>query len=79
VTTRRHIRIDVDLPELSPAQADFLWNFLDDLASDLWDAYEPELLEIENQRSRPSDSEPDWADPSSQIFAENPDKDDPDF
>jgi len=53
VTTRRRIRIDVELPELTPAQADFLWTFLDDLAADLWDAYEPELLDIENEHSRP--------------------------
>ena len=79
MTIHRRIRIHVDLPELSPAQADFLWNFLDDLASDLWDAYEHDLLEVENERSRPPDPEPDWTDPDSEIFAENPDNDDPDF
>jgi hypothetical protein len=59
VTTHRRIRIDVDLPELTPAQADFLWNFLEDLATELWDAYESELLEVENQRSRPLEPEYD--------------------
>jgi hypothetical protein len=60
VTTRRRIRIDVELPELTPAQADFLWNFLDGLAADLWDAYESEVLEVENQRSRPLEPDNDW-------------------
>lgn len=60
MTNRRRIRVDVDLPELTPSQADFLWNFLEDLAMDLWDAYERELLEIENERSCPPGLENDW-------------------
>jgi hypothetical protein len=60
VTTRRPIRIDVDLPELTPAQADLLWNFLDDLGMQLWDAYEKDLLQIEDERSRLPDPETDW-------------------
>jgi hypothetical protein len=52
VSARRRVRIDFDLPELTPAQADLLWNFLEELAMDLWEAYETELLEVENQ--------PDW-------------------
>ena len=51
MTTRRRVHIDLDLPELTPAQADLLWNFLENLAMDLWDAYEPELLEVEHHRS----------------------------
>ncbi len=34
MSPRRPLRIKLDLPELSPAQAESLWNFLDDLASD---------------------------------------------
>lgn len=60
MTNRRRIRVDVDLPELTPAQADFLWNFLENLAMDLWEAYERELLEIENERSHPPGLENDW-------------------
>lgn len=60
MTTHRRIRIDIDLPELTPAQADFLWNFLEDLATELWDAYESELLEVENQPSRPLQPDHDW-------------------
>lgn len=59
MTTRRRIRVDFDLPELTPAQADFLWTFLESLASDLWDGYERELLDVENERSRPPEVN-DW-------------------
>jgi hypothetical protein len=49
MTTRRRIHIDVELPKLTPAQARFLSNFLDDLAADLWDAYEAVLLHPEDE------------------------------
>ena len=61
MTARRRIRIDINLPELTPVQADFFWTFLEELAADLWDAYEPELLEIDNQRSRPDEYDADLA------------------
>jgi hypothetical protein len=60
VTTRRPIHINVALPEITPAQADLLWNFLEDLAAQLWDAYEKDLLQIEDERSRPPDPESNW-------------------
>ena len=69
MSARRPIRIDLELPELTPAQADFLWTFLDDLASELWDAYESELLEVEEERSRPPDFSNDWtADDDEDLF-----------
>ncbi len=61
MTDRRRIHIDIDLPELTPVQADFFWTFLEELAADLWDAYEGELLEIDNQRSRPDEFDADLA------------------
>jgi len=73
MTTRRRIRIDVELPELTPAQADFLWNFLDDLGSDLWDAYESELLEVEAERSRPPDVHDDWIEADYEELPAGPD------
>jgi hypothetical protein len=42
----------MELPELTPEQADFLWNFLEDLASDLWDAYENDIDQLEYAFSR---------------------------
>jgi len=60
VTTRRRIRIDLELPELTPAQADFIWNFLDGLAADLWDAYQGELLDLEYERSHSLEPANDW-------------------
>jgi hypothetical protein len=48
---RRPIRINAELPELTPTQVKSLWNFLDNLATELWDAYEPELLNLENEHS----------------------------
>jgi hypothetical protein len=71
VTARRPpVRIDVTLPELTPAQADCLWNLLETLAADLWDAYEPELLHAEDQRSRPPEVEDDWT-PEDQRSLQN--------
>ena len=60
MTTRRPIRINVDLPEVTPAQANLLWNFLDDLAMQLWDVYEKDLLQIDDERSRPPDPQTNW-------------------
>ena len=48
---RRPVHIHVRLPELTPQQADSLWNFLEDLASQLWEAYEDEILEMEDSFS----------------------------
>ena len=42
---RTPIRINLELPKLTAEQAYALWNFLDDLSSDLWDVYEDELVE----------------------------------
>ena len=52
MTKRRPIRINVELPELTAAQADFLWNFLEDVASALWEAYEADILDLEEAFSR---------------------------
>lgn len=50
MTTRRPVHLDVDLPELSPSQASFLWDVLTDLTAALWDAYEADLVETEQHR-----------------------------
>ena len=62
MTDRRRVHVDLVLPELTPDQAELLWNFLENLATDLWEAYEPELLELETRRSpRPRDEpEREW-------------------
>lgn len=52
MTKRRPVRINVELPELTAAQADFLWNFLEDIASALWDAYEADILDLQDAFSR---------------------------
>lgn len=62
MTTRPAIHIDVQLPELSPTQADLLWNVINDLTNALWDAYADELLEVDCQRQYLLDVEEDWAD-----------------
>ena len=86
MTARRQIHIDLDLPELTPAQADCLWHFLEDLATNLWDAYECDLLDLEDRRSRLHQPEIDWTpadrddlledDPAAAV---NSDETDPDF
>ena len=52
MTKRRPIRINVELPDLTAAQADFLCNFLEDTASALWDAYETDILDLQVAFSR---------------------------
>ena len=86
MTTRRRVHIDIALPELTPVQADLLWNFLEDLAMDLWDAYEPELLEVEHQRSFIAEPDHDWTAAgcddlfeNSTLRPVNSDDPDPDF
>ena len=49
--SRRPVHIRARLPELTPEQADSLWNFLESLASQLWDAYEEEILQVEDSFS----------------------------
>ena len=49
--SRRPVRVNVQLPELTPAQAGALWHVLEDLASALWDAYESDILELEDYLS----------------------------
>ncbi|MBI4870841.1 MAG: hypothetical protein HY814_04660 [Candidatus Riflebacteria bacterium] len=82
MSTRRPVRINAEMPELAPAQAHFLWNFLDDLAYQLWDAYEPELLRVQDDRSPPHpDSDCADADPDD-IINDNsvcPDDPNPEF
>ncbi len=60
MSPRRPLRIE--LPELSPAQAESLWNFLDDLASDFWDSYGTDLLQLEQERAHLSLAQPDLTD-----------------
>lgn len=48
--THRVLRIDVDLPALAPDQADLLWNLFDELAQKIWEAYEPEIFDLESER-----------------------------
>jgi hypothetical protein len=48
VSDHRRIRTDFDLPELSKAQAHALWCFFEDLASDIWDTYQLEVLDETN-------------------------------
>lgn len=37
------------LPTLTPAQADLLWTFIQELATTLWEAYEPQLCDVATQ------------------------------
>jgi len=60
VTDRRRVHVDIELPELTPEQAELLWSFLEKLATELWDAYEPELLELETRRSLRDEPEHEW-------------------
>ena len=48
MTKRRKIRIDFELPELTPEQVSMLCDFLDDLCSDLREAYDNEIFDIES-------------------------------
>ena len=79
MSIRRPVRINAQLPELTPAQATFLWNFLEDLACELWDAYQPELLQLDHGPSRP-EPDSDWADadPDDLIDDSSASPDDPD-
>ena len=64
MNNRRPIRINVELPELTAVQAEFLAEFLEDLANDVWMAYEDDLFDLEAERfgSTEGDSEPPDAD-----------------
>ena len=62
MTGRPRIHLNLHLPELSPTQADFLWQVLSDLTDALWDAYADDLLEVEQQRQHLLDMEEEWAD-----------------
>lgn len=73
MSARLPVRINLQLPELTPAQAEFLWNFLEDLASDLWDAYEQELLDLEAARFRLLDLDPEIT----ETYDDPPDDDAP--
>jgi hypothetical protein len=56
VNPPRSRRIEWNLPPLTPAQADLLWGFVQDLASKLWEVYESELLsEVEDLHACPTD------------------------
>ena len=48
MTRRRPVRINVELPDLTAAQADFLWNLLEDITSALWDAYENDIIDLQD-------------------------------
>jgi len=56
--SHRHVHITVRLPELTPEQADSFWNFLESLASQLWDAYEEDILQVEDSFSTPIEYDP---------------------
>jgi hypothetical protein len=72
VNARRRVRINVELPEFTPAQADFLWTFLENLASDLWDAYEQDLLDLDDARFRLQHADPE----TTETYDDPPDDDD---
>jgi hypothetical protein len=71
MSARRPVRIDFELPELTLAQAHTLWTFLDELASNIWDAYETELLKAEDQLSRLPLSHNDSTHPDHEIGSQN--------
>ena len=56
--SRRPVLISVRLPELTPVQADSLCNFLETLASQLWDAYEEDILQVEDSFSTTIQDDP---------------------
>lgn len=56
--SRRVFRIQFDLPNLTPAQADLLWNLFDRLAERLWEAYETEILDSDSQLFGSASHEP---------------------
>ena len=43
----RVLRIAVELPDLAPAQAQLLWELFEELASQIWSAYELEIFDFE--------------------------------
>jgi len=51
MSARPRVHINLELPELTPAQADSLWSFLENLASEIWNAYENEILEAQEEPS----------------------------
>ncbi len=63
MTSRPPIHLNVHLPELSPTQAELLWEVLSDLTAALWDAYADDLIEVEQQRQHLLDMEEQWAGP----------------
>jgi hypothetical protein len=56
---RRILRFELEL-DLDPQQAHFLWDFLETLAGQVWDAYEGEILDqgLEHPRSTAPEKRP---------------------
>jgi hypothetical protein len=67
MSPRHPLRINLELPELTPVQAESLWSFLDDFISDLWDAYETDLLQLEEERARVSLARQDATDQGDEL------------
>ena len=55
---RPPVHVNLRLPELTPQQATSLWSFLEALAAQLWDAYEADILELEDSLSTEAHDDP---------------------
>ena len=78
----RVLRIAVDLPDLAPAQAQRLWELFEELADQIWSAYELEVFDLEAERFHAiEDRDGDGAEgaPISDATPLPPHDDDPDF
>ena len=64
MTDHPPIRIHLQLPQLTPAQAHSLCNLLQELASQIWDAYETEILDFEDAQLRLFDDEDERTEPT---------------
>jgi len=67
VIKRHSVRINFELPELTPAQVKALWNFLDDLSCDLWEAYENELFDLEAETFHAAQPDDDYNDSDDEL------------
>lgn len=59
MSLRRPVRINFQMPELTPTVAHFLWNVCETLAFHIWEAYNTEILDIEQEMD---DNDPTFED-----------------
>ena len=81
--SRRSLRLDIQLPDLAPAQAHLLWELFDELAYQISLAYEAQLFDFEAESFHAIEPRDEGFDPGQSTWdepqAQLNDDSDPDF